>query len=155
VKELVRVRAIVQRVSEASVEVDGRVCGAVENGFLVYLGVAHDDTEADVSYLADKVRHLRVFPDEAGRMNLDVNQAGGRVLVISAFTVQADARRGRRPTFESAAPQDHAIVLYELFCDALLRSGLHIERGSFGDHMDVKSVNDGPICVLLDSRRTF
>jgi len=134
VKELVRVRAIVQRVSEASVEVDGRVCGAVENGFLVYLGVAHDD---------------------AGRMNLDVNQAGGRVLVISAFTVQADARRGRRPTFESAAPQDHAIVLYELFCDALLRSGLHIERGSFGDHMDVKSVNDGPICVLLDSRRTF
>ncbi len=148
-------RAVVQRVNQSSVEVDGRICGAIEGGLLVYLGVAHDDNEADVTYLADKVCHLRIFPDEDRKMNLDVGQAGGQVLVISAFTVQADARRGRRPSFELAAPPDRAVVLYELFCDTLSQSGLHVERGSFGEYMSVKSVNDGPICVLLDSRRTF
>ncbi len=148
-------RAVVQRVSEASVEVDGRIRGAVEAGLLVYLGVDRDDGEADVVYLADKVRHLRIFPDDSDRMNLDVLQAKGKVLVVSAFTVQADARRGRRPTLESAAPQDRAVVYYELFCDALLRGGAHVERGSFGDYMAVKSVNAGPICILLDSRRSF
>ncbi len=148
-------RAVVQRVDQSSVEVDDGMCGAIEGGLLVYLGVAHDDSEADVTYLVDKVRHLRIFPDEERKMNLDVGQAGGRVLVISAFTVQADARRGRRPSFESAASPDRAVVLYELFCDTLSQSGLHVERGSFGDYMSVKSVNDGPICILLDSRRTF
>ena len=88
-------------------------------------------------------------------MNLDVVQAGGDVLVVSAFTVQADARKGRRPSFETAAPQDRAVVLYELFCDALERTGVHVERGSFGDMMNVQSVNVGPICILLDSQREF
>ncbi len=148
-------RAVVQRVSEASVEVEGGVCGAIAHGLLVYLGVDHDDGDADVAYLADKVRHLRIFRDEAGRMNLDVVQAKGKVLVVSAFTVQADARRGRRPSFESAAPPDHAVVLYELFCDALSGSGVHVERGSFGAYMNIKSVNAGPVCILLDSRRVF
>jgi D-tyrosyl-tRNA(Tyr) deacylase len=148
-------RAVVQRVSEASVVTDGRVQGSIGTGLLVYLGVDRDDGEADVSYLADKVRHLRIFPDEADRMNLDVLQAGGKALVVSAFTVQADARRGRRPAFESAAPPDRAIVLYELFCDALRRLGVSVERGLFGDYMDVKSVNAGPICILLESRRAF
>lgn len=148
-------RAVVQRVSQASVVVDGRVCGSIESGLLVYLGVGLDDDETDVMYVADKVRHVRVFPDESDRMNLDVGQAGGQVLVVSAFTVQADARRGRRPTFDSAAPQARAIELYESFCDVLARSGLCVERGSFGDYMDVKSTNAGPVCVLLDSRRTF
>jgi D-tyrosyl-tRNA(Tyr) deacylase len=148
-------RAIVQRVSEASVEVNGGVCGVVGGGLLVYLGVDREDAEADISYLADKVRHVRIFPDENERMNLDVVEAGGKVLVVSAFTVQGDARRGRRPTFESAAPQDRAIVLYEQFCDALMRSGVEVERGSFGDYMDVKCVNAGPVCILLDSRRGF
>ena len=134
---------------------NGSVCGAITNGLLVYLGAERDDGEADIAYVADKVRHLRIFPDEAERMNLDVVQAKGRVLVVSAFTVQADARRGRRPSFESAAPPDRALVLYELLCDALQHKGLTVERGSFGDYMEVRSVNAGPICILLESRRVF
>lgn len=148
-------RAVVQRVGRASVEVEGGVCGSVESGLLVYLGVGCDDSEADTVYLADKIRHLRIFRDEADRMNLDVVQASGDVLVVSAFTVQADARKGRRPSFETAAPQDRAVVLYELFCDALERTGVRVERGSFGDMMNVQSVNAGPICILLDSQRAF
>lgn len=148
-------RAVVQRVGQTSVNVGGCPCGSVESGLLVYLGVGCDDGEADAAYIADKVRHLRIFRDDADRMNLDVVQAGGRVLVVSAFTVQADARHGRRPTFEAAAPQDHAVVVYELFCDALSRSGVHVERGSFGADMTVQSVNVGPVCILLDSRRIF
>jgi len=148
-------RAVVQRVGRAAVEVEGGVCGSVESGLLVYLGVGCDDGEADTTYLADKIRHLRIFRDEADRMNLDVVQACGEVLVVSAFTVQADARKGRRPSLEAAAPQDRAAVLYELFCDALARTGVQVERGSFGNMMNVHSVNTGPICVLLDSKRTF
>src|SRR3989304_1861384 len=113
-------RAVVERVSQASVIVDGRSVAAVEHGLLVYLGVAADDGDADLTYIADKVRHLRIFSDESDRMNLDVAQAGGKVLVVSAFTVQADARPGRRPSFEGAAPPDRARVLYELFCDGLV-----------------------------------
>ena len=148
-------RAVVQRVSEAVVEVDGEVVGSVGTGLLVYLGVAGDDTETDVTYLVDKVRHVRIFTDDQDRMNLDVVRAGGGVLVVSAFTVQADARRGRRPTFEGAAPQDRAVGLYEHFCDALSQTGVRVERGSFGDYMEVKSVNAGPICILLESHRAF
>ena len=146
-------RAVIQRVSEASVNVDGYIVAAIERGLLVYLGVAADDGDADLTYIVDKVRHLRIFPDESERMNLDVAQAGGNVLVVSAFTVQADARHGRRPSFEGAAPPDRARILYELFCDALVRSGLTVQRGSFGAMMDVHSVNSGPVCILLDSRR--
>jgi D-tyrosyl-tRNA(Tyr) deacylase len=146
-------RAVVQRVSRASVTVEGRIAATIERGLLVYLGVAADDGDADLMYVVDKVRHLRIFSDESDRMNLDVSQSGGKVLVVSAFTVQADARHGRRPSFESAATPDRARVLYELFCDALIRSGLTVERGSFGAMMDVQSVNAGPVCVLLDSRR--
>jgi len=146
-------RAVVQRVSQASVAVEARAVVSIERGLLVYLGVAADDGDADLMYVVDKVRHLRIFPDSEDRMNLDISQSGGKVLVVSAFTVQADARRGRRPSFESAATPDRARVLYELFCDALIRSGLTVERGSFGAMMDVQSVNAGPVCVLLDSRR--
>ncbi len=148
-------RAVVQRVSEACVTVEGAVTGAIEHGLLVYLGVDRDDGEPDVAYLADKIRHLRVFPDESDRMNLDIAQVRGSVLVVSAFTVQADARRGRRPAFETAASPDRAVVLYELFCDALRRLGIQVERGSFGATMDVRSVNAGPVCILLESRRAF
>ena len=148
-------RAVVQRVSEASVLVDGRSVAAIEQGLLVYLGVAAVDDDADLTYVVDKVRHLRIFSDENERINLDVAQARGKVLVVSAFTVQADARHGRRPSFQDAAPPDRARVLYELFCDALVRSGLTVQRGSFGAMMAVRSVNAGPVCILLDSRRTF
>lgn len=147
-------RAVVQRVSEAVVEfAAGRA--AMGRGLLVYLGVGRDDTPADVDILVDKVRHLRIFEDEAGKLNLDVAQAGGAVMAISAFTVQADARRGRRPSFELAAAPEEARKLYESFCAELAATGLVVERGSFGNHMRVHGVNDGPICVLLDSRKVF
>jgi len=134
---------------------NGSIISAIRAGLLVYLGVDRDDGEADVAYLADKVRSLRIFPDESGRMNLDVHQTRGEVLVVSAFTVSADARRGRRPSFDSAAPPDRAVVLYELFCDSLRKLGLPVQGGAFGEAMDVRSVNDGPICMLLESRRLF
>ena len=148
-------RAVVQRVSEALVTVEGAVCGAIRCGLLVYLGVDREDDETDVAYLADRVRYLRIFPDEADRMNLDVGQAKGEVLVVSAFTVQADARRGRRPSFEPAADRAEALALYEEFCAALTELGTPVAKGSFGAMMDVHSVNAGPICILLDSRRVF
>jgi len=148
-------RAVVQRVSKASVESGGRTCGSIDRGLLVYLGVDPADSERDVHYLADKVRHLRVFTDQSGKLNLDVQQAGGHVLVVSAFTIQADARKGRRPSFDAAAPAEQATLLYERFCDALTALGVETARGSFGDYMDVQAVNAGPICILLDSRRVF
>ncbi len=148
-------RAIVERVSQASVVAESRHIASMNGGLLVYLGVALDDGDADVSYLVDKVRHLRIFSDEGDRMNLDVVGAGGEVLVVSAFTVQADARHGRRPSFSLAAPPDRARVLYELFCDALVQSGLTVHPGSFGAVMEVHSVADGPVCILLDSRKVF
>ena len=148
-------RAVVQRVSGARVGVEGAVRGSIDQGLLVYLGVDRDDGEGDISYMVDKVRHIRIFPDEAGRMNLDVAQIRGQILVVSAFTVQADARRGRRPSFESAAEPDRAVVVYEMFCEELSRTGVPVERGSFGAMMDVHSTNDGPICILLESHRAF
>ena len=148
-------RAVVQRVSEASVVTDGSVCGSIRTGLLVYLGADREDHDGDVVYLADKVRHLRIFADDAGKMNLDVGQIGGKVLVVSAFTVQADARRGRRPSFVAAAEPARALALYQQFCDALANTGIDVQRGSFGDYMQVRAVNDGPICILLESRRAF
>lgn len=148
-------RAVVQRVSDGKVVVDGVVRGRIADGLLVYLGVGRGDGEADTRYLAEKIRHLRVFPDEAKHMNLDVKQVGGRVLVISAFSVQADARKGRRPSFDNAEQPDRAAVLYEMFCDELIGLGVTIEKGVFGAMMDVVSTNAGPVCVLLESRRAF
>jgi D-tyrosyl-tRNA(Tyr) deacylase len=148
-------RAVVQRVSEASVTVAGEIRGKITDGLLVYVGVDADDDEADVRYLADKVRHLRIFPDERQRMNRDVVQAGGQVLVVSAFTVSADARKGRRPSFDTAAPPERAEEMYERVCTTLEQRGCSVARGRFRTMMDVHSVNAGPVCILLDSRRRF
>jgi len=148
-------RAVIQRVSQASVVSGGRECGATSTGLLVYLGVDRDDMEADVHFLADKIRYLRVFSDESGKLNLDVVQVGGRVLVVSAFTVIGDARRGRRPSFDKAAARDRAVVFYELFCERLAGLGVSVQRGCFGDDMQVQSVNAGPLCILMESRRAF
>lgn len=148
-------RAIVQRVSQAVVEVDDAPVSRVEKGLLVYLGVASEDAETDLTYIAEKVRFLRVFPDEQGKLNLDVVQAGGEVLVVSAFTVQADARKGRRPSFDAAADPETARVLYQRTCEAITAQGATVKQGSFRARMAVSSINDGPICVLLDSRRVF
>ena len=136
-------RALVQRVSRAAVDADGRRVAAIGPGLLVLLGVTHADTEADADRLADKVRKLRIFPDADGRMN---EPLGGReVLCVSQFTLYGDARKGNRPAYVAAAPPDHAEPLYERFCDRL-----GARRGVFGAHMDVELVNDGPVTLLVE-----
>lgn len=148
-------RAAVQRVHEASVTVEGQVVGSIRQGLLVYAAVAIDDTDADARYIAEKVAGLRIFNDPDGKMNLNVSEVGGGLLVISAFTLQADARKGRRPSFDAAAGPDLALALYERLCEMLADMGLSVAKGVFRAHMEVASINDGPICVLLDSKRTF
>jgi len=148
-------RATVQRVSKARVTADGRVVGAIEEGLLVYAGVASDDDESDVCYIARKIAELRIFKDHDGKMNRCVADVAGQVLVISAFVLQADARKGRRPSFDNAARPELAEELYERLCEALVHTGLTVAKGVFRAHMHVESLNDGPICILLDSKRTF
>ena len=140
--------------SRASVTVDGRVVGAIERGLLVLAGVAMGDGPADIEYIASKVRDLRIFPDEEGRMNRSVGSAGGGVLVVSQFTVMADARKGRRPAFDAAAAPEDARVAFSALV-ARMRVDGPVETGVFQAHMDVELVNDGPVTVLLDSRRLF
>lgn len=148
-------RAVVQRVSRAEVRVDGRATGAVGRGLCVLLGVAREDGEADARLLADKVAQLRIFEDAAGKMNLAVGEVGGGVLVVSQFTLLGDARKGNRPSFTGAAPPEAANALYERFCEMLRERGLGVATGVFRAHMEVELVNDGPVTVLLDSRRLF
>ncbi|HOB76802.1 MAG TPA: D-aminoacyl-tRNA deacylase [Phycisphaerae bacterium] len=148
-------RAIVERVNEAHVTVDDAVVGKIGRGFLVYVGVARDDTAEDVKYIREKILGLRIFTDSAGKMNLNVGDVGGELLVISAFALQADARKGRRPSFDGAAGPELAQALYEQLCEELAGAGLPVAKGVFRAHMHVSAVNDGPICILLDSKRVF
>jgi D-aminoacyl-tRNA deacylase len=145
----------VQRVSEASVRVDGACVAAIGRGLAVLLGVGKDDASADAEYLADKVLNLRVFPDEAGQMNRSVLDVRGSLLVVSQFTLFGDARRGRRPSYVEAAGPEQANRLYEQFVERLRPSGLPVATGIFRAMMAVGLVNDGPVTLLLDSRRTF
>jgi len=137
------------------VTVDGAEVGAIGRGLLVYLGVANDDGPADVQYIAAKVRELRVFEDSAGKMNLALDAAGGDVLVVSQFTLYGDCRKGRRPSFDAAAPPALARALYEDVVRALADAGVRVATGSFQAHMEVDAVNDGPVTLLLDSAREF
>jgi D-aminoacyl-tRNA deacylase len=148
-------RAVVQRVREAHVEVEGTRVGAIGAGLLVLLGVGRDDGPSDTEYVASKVRDLRVFEDEHGRMNRSVVEVGGAVLLVSQFTLQADCRKGRRPSFDEAAAPGLAEPLYEEVAARLRAGGLRVETGRFQAHMLVSLVNDGPVTVLLDSRRLF
>ena len=148
-------RAVVQRVGSAVVKTDGGVQAAIDAGLLIYVGVSRHDEPHDAAYLAKKIAGLRIFLDDAGRMNLDVSQVDGQVLVVSAFTLMADARRGRRPSFEEAQRGQAALALYEAFCEELTKLGLSIKRGVFGADMEVQCVNDGPVCILIDSNKTF
>ena len=148
-------RAVVQRVSSASVTVDGAVVGSIGKGFLVLLGVEDGDMEKDARYVADKVAGLRVFEDEQEKMNLSVLDVGGAVLAVSQFTLCGDARHGRRPSFSAAARPEAAIPLYEGFCRMLREAGLCVETGVFQANMDVALVNDGPVTILLDSKKGF
>ena len=147
-------RAVVQRVRRASVTVDGECVGRIEAGLLVLAAVMAGDGPADVEYIASKVRDLRIFPDAAGRMNRSVGEAGGSVLVVSQFTLAGDVRKGRRPAFDAAAPPAEARTMFDALV-ARLREGGPVETGVFQAHMDVELVNDGPVTILLDSRRTF
>jgi D-aminoacyl-tRNA deacylase len=148
-------RVVVQRVSHAQVRVEGTAVGAVDRGLLVFLGVANADTEADADYLADKVVGLRIFEDENEKMNLDVAAVGGGVLVVSQFTLYGDVRRGKRPSFDDAARPEHAQQLYEYFVGRIRAAGLPCSTGEFQEMMQVELVNDGPVTILLDSKKNF
>jgi D-tyrosyl-tRNA(Tyr) deacylase len=148
-------RAVVQRVADARVSVNGRICGRIDRGLLVYLGVAVEDSEQDVRYTAEKVAALRIFPDSNGKMNLSVRDAGGAVLVVSQFTLYGDARRGRRPSYASAADPDKALRLYRNFAERIQSLGLHVETGQFAAPMEVQYTNVGPVTILLDSTKLF
>jgi D-aminoacyl-tRNA deacylase len=149
------VRTVVQRVSSASVSVSGRVAGRIGPGLLVLIGVAAGDGEADSEYTASKIRNLRVFADEHGKMNRSVAEAGGAVLAVSQFTLLGDARKGRRPAFDGAAAPERARALYEDVVARLRAGGLEVHTGVFQAHMSVEMVNEGPVTILLDSRRLF
>jgi D-tyrosyl-tRNA(Tyr) deacylase len=149
------VRAVVQRVAEASCRVGGETVGAIGPGLVVLLGVGGGDTEADADYLADKVLNLRVFPDDSEQMNRSVLDVSGGLLVVSQFTLLGDVRKGRRPSYSAAAPPEEASRLYEHFVSRLRPSGLPVATGVFRASMDVVLVNQGPVTILLDSQRLF
>lgn len=149
------VRAVVQRASEASVTVEGEIVGRIGPGLVILLGVGKTDTEEDADLLADKVLNLRIFPDDAGQMNRSTLDVGGGLLVISQFTLMGDARRGRRPSYVEAAAPEEAERLYNHFVERLRPSGLEVATGVFRAMMDVALVNQGPVTILLDSRRLF
>ncbi len=145
-------RAVIQRVKQAHVEVEGRIVGRIGPGLLVLLGVGHDDAEAQAQALADKIAKLRIFEDEKGLFNLDLHQARGQVLVVSQFTLLADTTKGRRPSFTRAASPSKAEPLYEFFRERLAAKGFKVEAGRFGARMQVHLVNDGPVTLILDAK---
>jgi D-aminoacyl-tRNA deacylase len=148
-------RAVVQRVTRASVKVHGELTGKIDKGLLVLLGVAPDDTECDADYLADKVAGLRIFEDDAGKMNCSVADIDGAVLAVSQFTLFGDARKGKRPSFDAAARPERANVLYRHFVERVRALGLRCETGRFQETMEVELVNQGPVTILLDSKKLF
>lgn len=148
-------RAVLQRVTRASVRVEGETVGQIEAGLLVLLGIARDDTEQDARYLVEKIINLRIFEDEEGRMNLSVTDVGGALLVVSQFTLYGDVRRGRRPSWIDAAEPERAEPLYEFFLKEVRRSIPGAATGAFRRMMEVELVNDGPVTILLDSRKLF
>ena len=148
-------RAVVQRVVRAEVSVAGQSTGAIDRGFVVLLGVAAGDTQEDALYLAQKIAGLRVFEDDLGKMNRGLAEVGGKVLVVSQFTLLGDCRKGRRPSFDKAAPPEIARELYEAFVAAVGKLGIETASGRFQEHMLVELANDGPVTLLLDSRREF
>jgi D-tyrosyl-tRNA(Tyr) deacylase len=148
-------RAVVQRVSRAQVAVNRDIVGAIGSGLLVLLGVGRSDTEADASYLAEKITGLRIFEDEHGKMNRSVQDVGGGLLVVSQFTLYGDVRRGKRPAFDDAATPESARRLYEFFVEEIRKSGVRCETGRFQEKMQVELVNEGPVTILLDSAKMF
>jgi len=148
-------RAVVQRVDWARVVVENDTVGAIDKGLLVLLGVTGDDSDRDVSWMAEKIVNLRIFEDENGKMNLSLRDVGGKALVVSQFTLYGDCRKGRRPSFVKAAEPAMAERLYESFMDAVKDLGVAVERGKFGAHMKVELCNDGPVTLIVDSKEVL
>ena len=148
-------RAVIQRVKSASVTVEGKVVSEIRKGLLVFLGVAQEDTPADVNYMASKIANLRIFEDDEGRMNLSILDVDGETLVVSQFTLYGDCRKGRRPSFIAAARPEKAAPLYQAFMDEISRLGVPVKAGVFQAMMDVELINDGPVTMLLDSNKLF
>jgi len=141
----------VQRVLQGRVEIDGRAVGQIDKGLLVYLSVGKTDTVGDAQFMAEKLVNLRIFADEAGKMNRSLVDVGGSILLVSNFTLHGDCRKGRRPSFDAAAEPELAQQLYEKLIELIAEEGVAVEKGTFGEHMHVSSVNDGPVTFLLDS----
>ena len=148
-------RMVCQRVLQASAEVNGRIIGQINKGLLVYLSVGRGDTLKDAQFMADKLVNLRIFADEAGKMNRSVLDVGGSILLVSNFTLHGDCRKGRRPGFDAAAEPQLAQQLYEKTIELIAEQGVAVEKGAFGEHMQITSTNDGPVTFLLDSSRLF
>jgi D-tyrosyl-tRNA(Tyr) deacylase len=149
-------RAVVQRVLSAKVLVDGKEVSSIGKGILVLLGVSKDDTEDDISFMVRRISNLRIFEDESGKMNLSVKDIGGEVLVVSQFTLYGDVRWGNRPSFENSAPRDRAEKIYDAFCNQLSSElGKQVKKGVFGAMMDVHLINNGPVTIIVDSKKIF
>ena len=143
-------KAVVQRVQDSKLVIDGKEYSSIDKGFLVLLGVTHDDTKKEAEVLAEKISKLRVFEDENEKMNLSLKDVNGKLLIISQFTLYADTSSGNRPSFINAAKPDYANELYEYFCDECAKNGIEVEKGKFGAHMDVSLLNDGPVTIILE-----
>ena len=145
-------RIVVQRSKHAKVTVNGEITGQISSGLVLLVGVTHEDKEEDASFLADKIANLRIFEDEAEKMNLSLMDVGGQILSVSQFTLYGDCRKGRRPSFIDAARPDHALPIYNAFNQILREKGIHVETGRFGAMMDVELINDGPVTLIVESR---
>lgn len=148
-------RAVVQRISQGKVEVDNSVTGEIDRGLLVYLGIALGDTEEDVKYMVEKITNLRIFEDSDEKMNLSLIDINGKLLVVSQFTLMGDCRKGRRPNFSEAARPENAQELYKKFIEECRKNNVEVETGVFQAHMMVHSINDGPVTMLIDSKKIF
>ena len=148
-------RAVLQRVTNAEVKVDGEIIGSIGKGILLFLGVSDDDTQTDLQYIADKMMNLRIFEDENGKMNLSVRDIRGELLIVSQFTLYGDCRKGRRPSFDKAGKPEFANEMYEKFIRYCSDSGLKTEHGKFGADMKVSLLNDGPVTIMLDSTKLY
>ncbi|MED1204752.1 D-aminoacyl-tRNA deacylase [Heyndrickxia acidicola] len=146
-------KVVLQRSKEAKVEVADSVVGKITKGFVLLVGVTHEDTEEDAAYLAEKIVHLRVFEDENEKMNYSLKDVSGEILSVSQFTLYGDTRKGRRPNFMNAAKPDHALSIYNRFNELLSEQGIHVETGEFGAMMDVSLINDGPVTLIMESKK--
>lgn len=148
-------RAVIQRVKEASVKIDDELVSSITNGYLIYLGVEQEDNQEDLDYLLKKTKGLRIFSDSAGKMNLNIADVKGEILVVSQFTLCGDVRKGNRPSFSTAASREEGKKFYDIFCAELEKEHYTVKKGVFQAHMQVYAINDGPVTILLDSRRKF